>query len=260
MNNFSGDSLDYTILYRTAANAIKRAFPKVKVGGYTSLGFGAQNRVTDDEELRGAPDYAAEFLSGISKGEGEAPLDFFTWSAAPATPEELVLHSKYARLLLKEHAPKAKSIISSFTLAKHEDATAADYLAAMLVGEKCDLDAMLYKYTETCEAKEWADAFFSELSGYGTLAEISDDYRGEIYALAAADADGGAALFATDKFSGAVELFTFGDTMRTFDITELSQNEAKEYKRASVSGREIASGKVMFAVKPKSVYLLKFSN
>ena len=166
---FSGTVEDYIALYKRCALLIREKFPRVKLGGYTSLGFSGMNRVTDDPELKGASDFMEKFLYAVSPRGENLPFDFLTWRAAVTSPEELALHSKYARSMLKGYGVRAKSIVSEFMVTpKDREPTAADYLAAMISAEKSEIDAMLYYAGENNEAKEIADIAYTALYECGS--------------------------------------------------------------------------------------------
>lgn len=255
-NGFSGELNDYIELYSACAKKIKEAFPRVKVGGYSSLGFSAMNRVTDNDEARNAYPFMQGFLSAVTKKGEEIPFDFFTWGANVASAEELALHSKYAKSALKDYGVRAaKSIVSEFDLSVKGGALAADYLSAMITAQKCDIDVMLYKHSLPCEEKQLADAIFSAVFG-GDAVQISEDYRKELYALAAAGSDSGTVVLASTAFSGAVEIFISGAEFCAFDITELSKKEDGSYSKARLSDIEIKNRRIAFGTKKNSLYVL----
>lgn len=257
---FSGTVDDYIALYRRCALLIKEKFPRVKLGGYTSLGFSGMNRVTDDAELKSASDFMERFLSAVSPRGENLPFDFLTWRAAVTSAEELSLHSKYARSMLKGYGVRAKSIVSEFDVVpKDRVPTAADYLAAMISAEKSEIDAMLYYHRGDMEAKEVADIAFSALYECDSSSDISEDYKGEIYGLAAHSDGLFRAAFATLGFSGAAEILTEGEEFLSFSLAEFVRNSDGTYSESGVKNAPVKSNKVAFAVKPYAVYILNFN-
>lgn len=93
---WSGDDEDYLELYRTAAKAIKQAFPTLKVGG---PGLGSSGKLIGTEL---APtEFVEKFLS-MCRAEG-VPLDFFSWHCYTDNPTELANRAKAIRRLLDSH-------------------------------------------------------------------------------------------------------------------------------------------------------------
>ena len=254
-DGYVGELNDYVELYTTVSKALKNAFPRIKVGGYSSLGFSAMNRVVGTEEQKGAYSFAERFLDEISKSD--APFDFFTWCSRASDAEELSLHTKYARSLLRASPYRtAKSIVSEFEIVNRMGATAAEYLASMIVADKSDVEIMLYKYSGKCEEKELADIAFSALYKSCEKVLVSEDYKRELY-LSAADEDCSATVVvASTAFSGAVEIVLENCEYTSFDITQISKNESGDYRRASLANTAVKQNKIVFFSKPQSLYLL----
>jgi hypothetical protein len=93
---WSGTDEDYLRLYRTAATAIKKQFPALKVGGPA---LGNSSAFVDG---RFAPtDFATSFFSMCRKDN--VPLDFFSWHCYTDNPSELSARSQAIRQLLDSH-------------------------------------------------------------------------------------------------------------------------------------------------------------
>ena len=90
---WSGTDEDYLLLYRTAATAIKKQFPALKVGGPA---LGASGSFVDGEFR--PTDFTANFLAMCRKDN--VPLNFFSWHCYTADPAELSARSRAIRLLL----------------------------------------------------------------------------------------------------------------------------------------------------------------
>ncbi len=255
-NGFSGDFSDYMRLYAACARKIKQEFPRVKVGGYSSLGFFAMNRVTDNVELVGAYPLMKRFLARVTNTAESLPLDFFTWCIKCASAEELSLHSKYAKSLLKEYGLRStKSVVSEFSFAS-DTASAAEYLCAMITAHKSDIDMMLYKHTGKNEKKKLADAVYSAIYALSDAVLISEDYRRELYALAAVSESVGAIALASLDYLGTVEMLVSGGNFSNFDITELSEKEDGTYAKAQLLGVQMKQGRIVFATKKNTVYIV----
>ena len=90
---WSGTDDDYLRLYRTAAIAIKREFPSVKVGGPA---LGASGSFVKGEFQ--PTEFAANFLAMCRKDN--VPLNFFSWHGYTAEPAELSARSWAIRRFL----------------------------------------------------------------------------------------------------------------------------------------------------------------
>ncbi len=90
---WSGTDEDYLRLYRTAAKAIKAAFPAVKVGGPA---LGASGNFVNGEFQ--PTDFASAFLTMCRKEN--VPLNFFSWHCYTDDPAELVARGRAIRRLL----------------------------------------------------------------------------------------------------------------------------------------------------------------
>jgi hypothetical protein len=90
---WSGNDEDYLRLYRTAALAIKKQFPAVKVGGPA---LGASGNFVNGEFQ--PTEFAVNFLAMCRKDN--VPLDFFSWHCYTANPTELYARSRAIRRLL----------------------------------------------------------------------------------------------------------------------------------------------------------------
>jgi len=75
--NWTGSAQEYYRLYSVTASHLKRCFPAIKVGGYSScyiLGANVAGVWTP-----GQTSFFTGFLDYITAPETKAPLDFFTW-------------------------------------------------------------------------------------------------------------------------------------------------------------------------------------
>ncbi|HEX2747514.1 MAG TPA: sialate O-acetylesterase [Verrucomicrobiales bacterium] len=90
---WSGSDDDYLRLYATAAKAIKKEFPALKVGGPA---LGASGSFVNGEFR--PTDFASNFLTMCRKEN--VPLNFFSWHCYTANPSELAARSAAIRRLL----------------------------------------------------------------------------------------------------------------------------------------------------------------
>ena len=107
---------DYYKLYSTVAKHLKEAFPKIKIGAYSSGGFYSLNHYGATDEEKAYVDYMEEFFRYITSTD-PTPLDFFSWKCYAQAPEEVSLHANYARSYLSQYGlRKTQSVISEFNL------------------------------------------------------------------------------------------------------------------------------------------------
>ena len=90
---WSGTDEDYLQLYRTAATAIKKQFPTLRVGGPA---LGASGSFVNGEFV--PTNFAVNFLAMCRNDN--VPLNFFSWHCYTADPSELVARSRAIRQLL----------------------------------------------------------------------------------------------------------------------------------------------------------------
>ena len=242
--SFALEKQEYFRLYRTVAGYLKKRFPRIKVGAYASGGFRSQNHVGTSDEERAYVDYLDDFLSFIGNKETAAPLDFLSWCCYAETPEELSLHTNYARSFLNHHGfKKTESIISRFNSHASKDGCAfldrryPAFLASCLItATKSDADMMfyadghpysaanaLYSLDDRVSYRRYAS--YSVMRAFGALAagksnrvESSEDYPHEIYSLATLGADHGFVLIATRKYDGVLEVLPVGGDFTTYSV------------------------------------------
>ncbi len=92
-NCWTGTDAEYFKLYATAAKALRRAFPKLRIGGPGLGNTGALK----GETLAPTP-FLTAFLATCRKGG--APLDFLSWHCYTGDPAELVRRARAVRALL----------------------------------------------------------------------------------------------------------------------------------------------------------------
>jgi xylan 1,4-beta-xylosidase len=90
---WSGSDEDYLRLYKTAAQRIKAAYPKLKLGG-PAVGFSGQFK---NGQFEPSP-FVLAFLE-MCRREA-VPLDFFSWHCYTSDPSELARRSQAIRRLL----------------------------------------------------------------------------------------------------------------------------------------------------------------
>ncbi len=100
---WSGTREEFFELYRTAAIALKKEFPRIKVGGYASCGFYAvtNNKVSDF--FKSFLTWFEDFLKFVTASKGKIPLDFFSWHLYTSSLDDLIAHAEYMSAKLKEY-------------------------------------------------------------------------------------------------------------------------------------------------------------
>ena len=230
-SGFDGSPSEYAELYSKVAIALKERFPKLKVGAYSSGGFRALNHFDATEQERGYLQYLDSFLGAISKREEAVPLDFLSWRCITDSPEELSIHSSYAKTYLAQYGyKKAQSIVSEFNLTYvniNRALAMREYPAllasAFTVAQKCGIDMMFYSdlypssgnnavltvddgFTKRLYASYGVFSAFGKLFKEKNALETTPDARRELYSLAAMGKDSAAVLLVSRDFSGELEL------------------------------------------------------
>lgn len=104
-NGWAGTKEEYYELYDVTARHLKKCFPHLKIGGYSSCGFYALTEMAANAgNCSPRHEYFIEFLDGFLayiKKTG-APLDFFSWHSYPEVPENLRVYARYARKRLDD--------------------------------------------------------------------------------------------------------------------------------------------------------------
>lgn len=135
---WNGTLEEFNEFYVTAASYLKQEFPKLKFGGYASIGFYPVTRAEQpyycEEPLISLIDKLRAFLSLVK--ERNAPLDFFSWHLYSNDPEEYRIHAKAAEEILKEYGfNKTESILDEWNrevIAYSFDSERAALTAAVL--------------------------------------------------------------------------------------------------------------------------------
>ena len=253
---YGGTKESFYELYAITARLIREHFPRVKLGGYSSLGFSSMNKLTIDPELRGAIGFLGGFFAYITGAEDKIPLDFFTFKSTPNKPEELVLHAKYAKSLIKEYSLRSvKTFISEFDIVKKDTLpTTAEYLASMISAEKNGIDAMIFAPTNPSNriSKAMADKAFSSLYSLGGI-KVLEEYQKELYTAAGVGGGRVRIAVASLDFAGGVELTLLGKLPENFTLTEIREDG----EESCVSGLPIINGKIVIMAKKSSIYLVE---
>ena len=274
---------EYCELYATVARHLKEAYPKIKVGAYSSGGFFSLNHYNGTAEEKGYISFMEFFFEYITR-VSKAPLDFFSWKCYAESPEEVSLHSNYARSYLGQYGlRKTQSIISEFNLRGTDK---GEYLErkypaalarAMIIAQKSNVDMMFYSHLDP--SSEWNALYslderrdkhlyasyhvmtaFGALASLGNVVDSTEDYRTEIYSLAALGEKNGACVFSTADYSGVVEIVLGGKSFSTYSIKGIiGGGDRGSGFFTEERGLPIKNDTITLRVGKNEVYFLKFS-
>lgn len=280
---FSGTREEFFALYRAVACRLREHFPRLKIGGYGAVGFYAVNRLSSTECQKRAIPFLRDFLRYITAEQTAAPLDFFTWYDYPATPEELMLHARYARGVLDEFGlKKTASVICGYNTSSYLAEGVCDRpsylseLASLLTAlQKSDIESAFFSDPPLSESygrsfilggtrSEFCPVYhalltFGELYRLSASVETVGDSRGEIYTLAARSEESGKVMIVTRAYSGNVELRALGIEARCATIRRIASSDGYSSSVSSVCGElAVKDGSVAFRADKDAVYMLEF--
>lgn len=277
-SGFVGEAEEFFALYATTAKALKERFPRIKVGGFGSLGFSGLNRLDAPEIYKKSPSYTERFLA-YQKTAG-APLDFFSWYCYADAPEEIALHAQYARNLLDNAGFKrTASTIAGFNIDKAGDTCyrgySADLAASFVTAQKSGIDMMFYNdarpfgernalyTTDGRETKFTAarSAFcaFGRLLELGCSVESLGDSRRELYSLAASDKGRAAVLVISREYSGKLEIRLRNPEFSAFSVRRFYDGEGGEPLERTKENISLCGNKIVVSVEEGDLYLFEFS-
>ncbi len=281
-SGWQGEKQEFYNLYRTVATHLKEKFPRIKVGAYSAAGFYALNRYDGTGAARGYIDFLEGFLSYITKKPTAAPLDFLSWECLANTPEELSLHANYAASYLSQYGlRRAESIISAFNLeGGNSNCTARAYpsalAASLIIAEKSSVSAMFYDTLDprnkkcaalSLDEREIPHKYaayhilraYGKLYSLGTAIETTEDFRREIYSLAALGSAGGAVLITTRDFSGMIEVEAKGSAFSAYSIFGIVGGGTRGVGHSSGEDNiPISNSRIRLRVGKDEVYLITF--
>lgn len=279
---FADDNTAYYELYRVVANHLHEKFPKIKIGAYGARGFYALNRLDATEEMKKYVPYMQKFFNYITNEETYAPLDFFTWACYTSNPEEVGIYSRYARNYLDNAGlRRTRSIICEYNTVSRGDTPPAldagfpaELCASLIIAQKSPVDMLMYSTSDIYSkdnalftmddhitphryASSNAMRFYSRLYRLGNAAEITDDYRKELYSLAAYNENEAAILISSRKYEGKLELLLNNHPFTACSVSKIvgggERGEGSVLRSKEFDAR---SGMITLSVAPGEVYLL----
>ncbi len=221
-----GTKEEYYRLYEVASKHLKKRFPNIKIGGYSSCGFSAI--LNDEEELALHPEYAyhLEFFHGFWKyvKEHDCPIDFFSWHTYSRV-NKVGKYDEYLHKTLEEYGyGHIEKHLTEWNPAVYSRGTAvhsAEIAAIMAVMQNGYTDMlMLYDahmrggdYQALFDPRTYkpvhayyALAAFNVLYKLGTQVSLECEDKG-IYAIAASNGERSAILIS--NLSGATRKLEF---------------------------------------------------
>ena len=279
--SFRGTPEEYYELYSVTAKRLKERFPRLQIGGYSADGFYALNHVDGTEEQKRSIDFLEGFLAYTS--EKKAPLDFLSWKCYATYPEELSLHANYAAsYLINFGFKRAKSIVTEFNLRSNDcsyvfDKSYPAFLASSLISaEKSGIDMMfysdfsplsprnaLYSFDDRKTLRRYgaygAASAYAELYRIGTAVDSGEDYRRELYTLAAGGKDKGALLLVTSDFKGQLTVDLKNCPFSRCSVKGMTGGGERGVGFSTVKdGISVASGRINLKAGPHQIYLISF--
>ena len=271
---------EYYSLYRTVANRLRARFPRIKIGAYSANGFHSLNHYDATDTERKSIDFLEGFLEYITAKDTSAPLDFLSWKCRADTPEELSLHTNYARNFLNQAGlRKTQSIVSEFNLVTDSaPQLARDYparlIASLILAQKSDLSMLFYSSanpeTPDCALYSLEDrrrvhtyAPYRALTAFASLSKMkntvlcTEDYRHTIYSLGATDGEKGAIILATCDYNGIIEITVGGAVFKTYSIRGIAGGgERGDGFSTSAEGIALVGDRIRVRAGKHEVYLI----
>ena len=239
---WGGTAEEFYSFYSTVATYLKSKLPSIKIGGYSVGGFMSLNDFGTSKREKDYIPFLEGFLKYIGSRDIKAPLDFLTWECPALSTDELTLHASYARsYLMGTGHKKAASVISRFSLRPHDEPQylertyPAALICSLILAEKCGVDMMFYDSldprSDKCSLwsledrhnKHYYSAYhalsaYGRLVALGTAVQTTDDFRHEVYSLAATDGESGAIIIVTDNYAGALTIELSGAGFTSYSI------------------------------------------
>ena len=274
---FAGEETEFFALYATASAKLKARFPKIKIGGFGSLGFRGLNRIDSPEVYRDSAAYAARFLS-YQKANGGV-LDFFTWYCYAESPEEIALHARYARSTLDGAGFKrTASHIVGFNLEAVERGLyrgyAADLLASLITAKRSGIDMLILEdarpfgarnslYTVDKDGVKFTSAraalsAFGRLVSLGNAVESLGDSRRELYSLAAIGGSSAAIAVSAREYSGKLEIRLKNSLYSSFSVRRIFEDAECNLAERCREDIPLAGNKISLVIEKGDIYLLEF--
>lgn len=254
---WKGTPEQYFELYETASNYLKKRFPHLKIGGYSSCGFCALQNGLYIPAANSSPraDYFIEFfhkfLTYISSAEHRSPLDFFSYHSY-SNADSTGFHADYARRELDRYGFKDTECIltewSPYGPEYRGKLRAASESAAMMcVMQKKPVDMLMFYDAQITSGygglidplsyrplkNYYTFKAFNELYKLGTEVESVTDGKG-LYACAATNGQDCALMSVNNTDTDLPVLFELLGTDKPFALFRLDEShDLEETKRVT---------------------------
>ncbi len=212
---WSGTPEDFYRLYDVAAKHLKKRFPSIKIGGYSSWGFTAITKPDHTAVHKYILDFFINFLEYITKHG--SPIDFFSWHSYYST-KTTVIWEEFVRTTLEKYGlGNIENHLTEWCPLPDQYATAAQSaeIAAMMIAMQNRSPSILCIYDMRSKAGLYCPFFdlnVKPIQGYYSMVAFNQLYKLEnqieliadtedIYALAASNGKKCALLISnlTDK-------------------------------------------------------------
>ena len=279
-------AIDYYELYRITANHLRQRFPRIKIGAYGARGFYSLNRLDATEEMKTYVPFMQRFFSYITAEATCAPLDFFTWACYTSNPDEILMHSQYARNYLDGAGlRRTRSIICEYNTVKRDQTPPAlhegymsELATALILAQKSSADMMMYSTSDVYSSDNGLFSmddhsmphhyaaynvmrFFKRIYKTGAMIDSGDDHRKELYTLAAFNGKGAEMMISVPKYEGRLEIQLLNCPLDTCVVSKHSPNgergKGTVYRSKELS---LASGKIVLSVASGEVYTVSMYN
>ena len=200
---WSGTPEDYYRLYDVAAKHLKKRFPDIKIGGYSSWGFPAitEKNSTESDKHQYVLKFFLDFVKYVS--EHSSPIDFFSWHSYYPV-KTTVIWEEFVRTTLEKHGlGHIENHLTEWCPFPDQYGTAKQSaeIAAMMIAMQNRSPSILCIYDMRSKAGLYCPFFdlkvkpiqgyysmvaFNQLYKLGNQTELSVDTE-ELYALCATD-------------------------------------------------------------------------
>ena len=186
---WNGSDEDYCRLYEVSALHLKKCFPYIKIGGYSSIGLYEVVKVgvSIDQNVDHAPSKLFNcfhnFFKYLTKDGKKVPLDFFSWHSYCRDPKHNSAMSIYIKnQLIRYGYPDCENINDEWNPGTANRGLLVDcsnIASNMLVYQKSQLDmAMYYALCRTSSYNGLYHPFTGErLKGYYVFKGFNELYR-----------------------------------------------------------------------------------
>ena len=264
-------------LYVVTATYLKEKFPNIKIGGYAVSGFYAFNRADASPWFKTLVPYLTEFFEYLKKQPKKVPLDFLSWHCYSESPEEVVLHSRYAEEFLQKYGyEEAENILDEYNtrdslsicpsvIPYYAAEIGATLIAAqdspidMLIYYDCRLHLMngIFQLEGDYKTPRRLHAFYA-MRAFGDLYRLKTRCSCEgmpkgVYALAATDGEKTGVMLAVKDYEGELEISVSNGGGKGYRLMQSTYEQFEKNSEGALDG----NGAVQLCVQKDSVYYIE---